>query len=399
MTSIARRTVLRGFAGASILACGGLVWRAWDSGVFASGEGPAYQPWDDWRADDIDGPEAIVLAGILAASAHNTQPWRFDIGPDRIAIFADTSRHLGSFDPFRREMMLSLGCTLENMMHAAKARGYRARIMPQSGSLASGSQATVGQPVALMDLEQEPGKHHATDLYTAIAHRHTHRGEYDPNRLISAALRQEMRELASDNDEAALVLLTDTGRKTRFAELTVDATEAIIGDPEMSEDSADWLRLDQAAVQAHRDGVTIDALGLPPLINAAAKMLPAPDHQQANQQWLDATRDVQLATAPLFGMIAVRDLYRQETALSAGRLWQRLHLWATTRGLAAQPINQLPEMVDWEAQVGKPPRTAAALARLTDDPSWRPTFAFRIGHAPMAARPSPRRALDQVISG
>lgn len=296
-------------------------------------------------------------------------------------------------------MMLSLGCVLENMMHAAKARGYRARIMPQSGSLASGSQATVGQPVALMDLEPEPGKQHATDLYTAIAHRHTHRGEYDPERLISAALRQEMRELVSDIDEAVLVLLTNTGRKSRFAELTVDATEAIIGDPEMSKDSADWLRLDHAAVQAHRDGVTIDALGLPPLVNAAAKMLPAPDHQQANQQWLDATRDVQLATAPLFGTIAVRDLYRQETALSAGRLWQRLHLWATARGLAAQPINQLPEMVDREAQVGKPPRTAAALARLTDDPSWRPTFAFRMGHAPMAARPSPRRALDQVMSG
>lgn len=398
MPSIKRRTILRGFAGVSILACGGLVWHARESGVFTNGEGPAYQPWHAWRENDSEGPETIVLAGILAASAHNTQPWRFDVGPDRIAVFADTSRHLGSFDPFRREMMLSLGCALENMMHAAEARGYSPPIVPRSGRLASGALANSGTPIAVMVLDQEPGKERESALYTAIAHRHTHRGAYDPDRSLSPALQREMGELASDGG-AELVLLTDDGQKARFAELTLDATEAIIADSEMSNDSADWLRLDHSAILAHRDGVTIDALGLRPLVNAAAKMLPAPAHDEANRQWLDTTRDVQLATAPLFGLIAVRDLYRQETALSAGRLWQRLHLWATARGLAAQPINQMPEMVDREAQLGKPPRTATALARFTDDASWRPTVAFRIGHASMAARPSPRRTLDEVMSG
>lgn len=103
-----------------------------------TGAGQAYEPWSNWREDTVDGPMAIVLAGILAANAHNTQPWRFDVGPDRIAVFADTSRHLGSFDPFRREMMLSLGCALENMVHAARAEGYRPHIVPVLGRLVPG---------------------------------------------------------------------------------------------------------------------------------------------------------------------------------------------------------------------------------------------------------------------
>lgn len=394
MTSINRRTVLRTFAAASVLAAGGLVWRAWDSGVFASGEGRAYEPWANWREDAVDGPMAVVLAGILAANAHNTQPWRFDVGPDRIAVFADTSRHLGSFDPFRREMMLSLGCALENMLQAARAEGYRPRIVPVPGRLVPGGPEAADGRIALVELE--PGERRRTQLSEAISHRHTHRGAYDPKRPIPVELHREMQALA--NSENTLYLLTENQRKTRFADLTIEATEAIIADEEMTKDSARWFRFNPAAIAKHRDGVTIDAFGLPPLLNATVKMLPSPGPEQADQQWLDATRDVQLATAPLFGIIAVRDLYQREIALSAGRLWQRLHLWATARGLAAQPINQLPEMVDREAQLGQPPRTADKLADLTGDPSWRPTFAFRLGYASMSARPSPRRGLSAVSS-
>ena len=94
----------------------------------------------------------------------------------------------------------------------------------------------------------------------------------------------------------------------------------------------------------------------------------------------------------------LRGLAGLRTALEAGRLWQRLHLWATARGLRAQPMNQLPEMVDREAQLGQAPATAEALAGLLGTTEWRPTFAFRMGHAERAPRPSPRRAITTVTT-
>ncbi len=47
---LSRRKVLAlAGTGTLVLVAGGGVWRATDQGVFSTGEGPAYEPWDDWR--------------------------------------------------------------------------------------------------------------------------------------------------------------------------------------------------------------------------------------------------------------------------------------------------------------------------------------------------------------
>jgi len=74
-----------------------------------------------------------------------------------------------------------------------------------------------------------------------------------------------------------------------------------------------------------------------------------------------------------------------------------MHLLATTRGLAVQPINQPVELVDRERELGKPARAAGVLAGLTGDPAWTPTFAFRMGFPTRAAATSPRRAVRDVV--
>lgn len=394
-TNRGRRRLLRGLGALTLVAGGGLVWRAWDQGVFSVGEGPAYQPWHDWREARPDGPLALAHAGILAANAHNTQPWRFRVEAERIALFADAGRHLGAFDPFRRELGLSLGCALENMVLAAEAQGLEARVELPPGRFALGGPAEPGQPVAILHLA--PGERRDSALFQAIPHRHTHRGAYDPAQPVPPALQEEMQTLAGERDDLRLFLFDGGPAKARLGEILVTATEEIVADHQMAMDSARWFRFDRRSFETHRDGVTLDAVGLPPLINAAAKLLPAPGAEEADRQWLRATRDVHVATAPLLGLIAVRDLYDQPVTLDAGRLWQRLHLWATTQGLAAQPLNMPPERVDREAELGLEPRTAAALAEVTGDAGWQPTFVFRLGRTERPARLSPRRPLAEVM--
>jgi hypothetical protein len=152
-------------------------------------------------------------------------------------------------------------------------------------------------------------------------------------------------------------------------------------------------------MQKHRAGIPMAAVGLPPLINTLVKIAPAVSAEQADRQWLGATRDVHVKTATVLGMIVVRELYDVPTTLKAGQAWQRLHLWATSRGLAAQPINQAAECVDRQAELGRPPRMAEALAQVTADPAWKPTFIFRMGYAGQPAGLSPRRPLSVVVSG
>ena len=80
MTS--RRAVIGGGAGAAVLAA--LGYRVWDRGVFSAGKALPYQPWNEWQGHAGEGSRRPLHAAILAASAHNTQPWIFEPKEDLI---------------------------------------------------------------------------------------------------------------------------------------------------------------------------------------------------------------------------------------------------------------------------------------------------------------------------
>jgi hypothetical protein len=61
-----RRSFVKGAGIVTVLVAGGAVWRAEDQGVFSVGQGPAYQPWQDWQTEASTGPLALVRAGSLA---------------------------------------------------------------------------------------------------------------------------------------------------------------------------------------------------------------------------------------------------------------------------------------------------------------------------------------------
>jgi hypothetical protein len=66
----------------------------------------------------------LVRAATLAASGHNTQPWQFAIEENAIKIHPDYRRRLPIVDPKDRELWMSLGCALENLLIASRANGY-----------------------------------------------------------------------------------------------------------------------------------------------------------------------------------------------------------------------------------------------------------------------------------
>ncbi|MGO9604256.1 MAG: hypothetical protein ACLQAT_12825 [Candidatus Binataceae bacterium] len=386
---LSRRQVLA--AGLGLMISAGIGVRA--SATNDIPEGGAYAPWREWRSGE--GSRAFVDAAILAANAHDTQPWLFCVHPDRIDLYADESCNLGAMDPFRREMRISLGCAIENLCLAAQAQGYETRVTLDEATLVEPAPTIGSHRVASVALLH--GEAEVSSLYTAIPARHTNRAPYDRDRSIPSASLAQLAALAADDSRLKLFVLTDPGALSEFADATVGATEAIINDPVMIQDSDSWFRASDAEIEAHRDGPTISAAGLSPFITFMAKVLPAPSPQRTHRIWLDQTREVQLGTAAAFGMIAVRNLYDQEQALRAGMLWERLHLQITRIGLAAQPLNQLPERVDRERQLGLPASTAKTLATLTGDPAWHPTFAFRLGFPTRGASASPRRDPRSVI--
>ncbi len=389
---IGRRGLLVG-GGALGLALAGLGCRAWDRGVGAAGEGPAYEPWRSWEGAASDGPRRPLRAAILAANPHDTQPWAFAVGPEAIEVFADRSRNLGSFDPFRREMHLGLGAAIENLALAARAHGLAAAVEPTEGALTlSPDDAPFRAARVILRL----GPSARDELFAAIPLRHTNRGPYWPDQPVGADRRQRLADLTASGD-VRVAFVTDAGARRGLGALIVEATSRIVDDPEMSADSARWFRTGAREIAAHRDGVTLDAAGLSPPMTALAKLLPDMSAKTSDQYWLSMTRDVQVPTAPALGALFVRDRLDMAGAIAAGRAWQRLHLASVAAGLAAQPLNQPVERADRDRALGRPDDFGRELAKFAAEPGWEATFVFRLGVPERPAPPSPRRALMQVV--
>ncbi|HEX4994591.1 MAG TPA: twin-arginine translocation signal domain-containing protein [Methylomirabilota bacterium] len=390
-----RRAFVKGAGAVAVVAAGGLVWRAYDQGVFSPGAGAAYEPWTTWRSDAAPGPLGLVRAGILAANPHNTQPWLFQVGAARIELFADTRRNLGAFDPYLREMHIGLGCALENMTRTARVLGYDVAVALHPGPLAAAAASPRPQPVATLALS--PARPRPDQLVEAIPRRHTDRGAYAAGRPVPGEMLEAMWAAFQDDADVRLFLFSAPAERKQFGELVQASTETIIADPAMVADSDRWFRHRWSDVQRRRDGLTLDAAALGPLVTVMGKLMPPASAETSHRYWRDATRDVQVPSSALFGLIAVRDLYDRPQALRVGQRWQHLHLMATARGLAMQPVNQPVEMVDRERELGQAPRAALALAALTGEAGWKPTFAFRAGVPTRPAGPSPRRPVDAVV--
>src|SRR5271165_2669149 len=357
-------------------------------------EGDAYAPWGLWNDPSLRGaPLALVAAAVLAANPHDTQPWLFRISDDAIEVLADLSRNLGAMDAFVREMHLGLGCAIENMLVAAGPNGYDAEVEVVEGSLENLAERRSPVAAASVRLKKRPPSA-IDDSYRSIALRHTNRYAYERAKPVPADWLQFSRQAGSD--EGAVVILFDEGEDRRaFDAAVVDATQAIIDDKIMIADSDHWFRSSRAEIEAHRDGPTLDAAGLSFFALTYARLFSV-SPETSHAAWLNQTRDVQLASAPLTGLIAVSDRHDRKATLAAGRIWQKLHLSATARGLAMQPLNQPIEMIDRERQSGRGDQWARHIARLTGD-EWQATFSFRAGFASRPAPASPRRRLKDVV--
>jgi hypothetical protein len=342
---IGRGTFLKAAGATLILVAGGGVWRAAGQGVFDAGEGPAFEPWKSWRSGEERGPLALVSAAILAANAHNTQPWLFRVGESRVDLFAQRERNIGTIDPLLREMYISLGCALENLLLAARANGYEYRValMPDPSD-----------PTHAARVELLPGGRDASPLYEAIPNRHTNRHAYNTERAVSQETLRNLQDLNEDEHVETFWFATEAERE-RMGDLIVRAVKAIIADRQQARDNLAWNRYDEEEIQRRRDGLVTDTIGVSGLERILAKMGPEPSEKTSNEFWLSNTEERQVPTAAAFGVIAVRDDRDDAQRMAAGRLWQRMHLWATGEGLAVQPMSQVHERADREAELGLEP--------------------------------------------
>src|SRR5581483_1825779 len=69
-----------------------------------------------------------VNYAALAPSSHNSQPWLFHVLTDQIELYADLRRALPAIDPNHRELVISCGAALHNLVLALRYFGYESSV-------------------------------------------------------------------------------------------------------------------------------------------------------------------------------------------------------------------------------------------------------------------------------
>ena len=312
--------------------------------------------------NERDRLEFLLRYAILAPSTHNTQPWRFSVAPGRVLLYRDRSRWLEVADPAQRELHLSVGCALENLLVAARAFGYQPAVSYFPRELGDDCVAALDLPPL-----NRPGtpKH---GLLDAVARRITSRKPFLPRAIPGAEL---ARLQAISGDRAVLFHVSDDARlREQLEALVAEADARLFADPAYREELVRWVG----------DGAFGTSWLLSKLGQVAVTYL--------NLGRATGRHDVELMhSAPAVGLLATLDDGRVSQVRS-GQQYQRIGLQAELFGLAMQPMSQMCQVPHIRAQLG---RHFAA-------PQVHVQMVFRLGFPGESEPVAPRRPLEEVLA-
>jgi nitroreductase len=329
---------------------------------------------DVWEIREQDFPGAgpielqlrfLLRYAILAPSTRNTQPWRFVVKANTVQLFADPERGQPVSDPDERELYISLGCALENLLVAAEHFGLRHEVtyFPESGN------AELAASVAFAP-GGTPSPARAGITVDAIVRRHNDNSVYRSTPVPD----EVRRRLLGCRVEPELRLdLTDDHFYRRWVDqLTVEADRLEFASPAFREELGYWIG----------QGV----FGMPSVLSRLGRL--AVSRFDLGEPVAKQDHKI-LEGAALLGLVSATsdtDLAHVQT----GQLFERVWLTATAMGVSVHPMSQTMRL----------PELRAEMSELLQTRGWMPQHLFRVGYSWKEGPPyhhTPRRPLGDVL--
>ena len=308
----------------------------------------------------------LVREATLAASSHNTQPWKFKIGKRSIGIFPDLTRRCPVVDPDDHHLFVSLGCATENLVCGALANGLFAHVDGRADRVEVAFEETL--PVRSV-------------LYDALPQRQCTRSTYDSQPISTADL--QLLERAARGPGVHPFVLTDRSDIETVLECVAHGTAVQFRDRAFLNELATWIRFNEAEATRTGDGLSTAATGAPSaprwLGRILLRALLAPrSENDKNARHLRSSAGV---------LIFFSDGNTPQHWIEVGRAYERFALQATALGIRNAFLNQAVEVAPLRSQI----------ATWLDAGDRRPDLVVRFGRGPEMPR-SRRRPLEHVIS-
>ncbi len=359
-----RRRFLQGLAATGAIAAGYLLTDAAPWLDYQAATAQIRQPLTEEATMSVQLRELIRYA-TLAASGHNAQPWRFTVKDDAISIHPDYSRRLPVVDPADRELWISLGCALENLLVAARTVGYAAEVTYPDRDEVIRVRLTADTP--------QPNP-----LFDAIAQRQNTRSEYDGQPVPIADL-DTVQALPLEPGVALHYLLEPTEIETALAYVNEGNLQQY-ADALFVAELIDWLRFNKKAALAAQDGLFARCSGNPEVPAWLGRLF-----MKLSQPQQQADADAKKLRSSAGAVVITAETDEHAAWVRTGQVYERLALLMTARNIKSALLNQPIEVAELRGQLQSALGLGAA-----------PQLLLRFGYANALPR-SLRRPVEAVL--
>ena len=304
----------------------------------------------------------LLNYAILAPSSYNSQPWKFNVSNDEIFVSADESRWLSVADKDKREMYISLGCAIENLVIAAEHFGYNCSVSYFPGEM---------DLVAAVSLKQQPQaiSSSSSSLFEAITSRRTSRQPFESRAISRAEL--DALTLNGSNSDVSITLTDDPAAKERFRDLVIQADRVLYSNINYKSELGHWLSL--GVMGPTGIGAKVAQMEM-------AFLDPGPEQTRKDADLINST--------PYIGLISTKK-NDSISALKAGRAFERFWLAAAARGISLQPMSQALEVPETKEELAGLLPAGADMREVQQ--------AFRLGYCEEQGAHSNRRPLEDAL--
>ncbi len=325
----------------------------------------------------------LLNFAVLAPSSHNSQPWNLKVTNDPfsddiyyIHVRPDMSRFLGVSDITGREMFISLGCAVEDMLVAADYYGIKTNVSYFSSSY--NSAVTISLDFNSITTEHMPNK--GDHLIFAILKRRTNRNKYDSTIPLMGSWAINSLDRVKELNVSCL-FVSDNQKRSAITDVVMGAMDEAMSNRGFRRELSPYIKSNYTSSYLGMPGF---GMGIPGPVSLFLPFL----IKNFNMFKLSRKEDEALLKdhTKMFGIVATKHDSPKHW-LAAGQAYQCIALEAVNSGLQTAVMAAAIEMGDHYKKLQE-------ILGISE----RPQVFFRIGLCEKEVHPSPRIKAEDLLA-
>src|SRR3989344_1689018 len=201
----------------------------------------------------------LLRYAILAPSTHNSQPWKFKLKNEICEMHKDLKRLLPQADKTEKNLYISLGCCLENLVIAAKYLNINQKVIYHRPK---NSQDSLVATVKFENIMRNMSfNSNYKDIFSAIQERTTHRGIYTKKAIDKKIIQKIIEDYS--NNKVKVQIITHDDQIKKIAQLTQKSIKYLYSLKPFRRELSQWINNN---FSQKKEGIPGYALKLPTVV-------------------------------------------------------------------------------------------------------------------------------------